>query len=254
MPGSRAASGPGTRPELAAAEEHLWRSLGAAPVQRRVLLPRLRSEVRVQEVGAGPPVLFVHGGSTCGTSWADLAIRLPTRRCLLVDRPGTGLSDPLRDPVRDLGDLAALGDALGPDLLDALALTSADVVATSFGGYFALRGALAAPERIGRLAILGWTAGSPVGRLPPVMRAGTAPVLGELLARAPAGTRTVRSIFRGIGLGQALDEGQISDEAIAAYTALLRRTHAWRSWRAPGTRSGWTTLTVRPALSRPSCR
>jgi pimeloyl-ACP methyl ester carboxylesterase len=111
---------------------------------------------------------------------------------------------------------------LVPDIVDALGLTSADVVATSFGGYFALRGVLAAPQRVRRIAVLGWTAGAPVGRLPPMMRAGTAPVLGELLARAPAGTRTVRSIFRGIGLGRALDEGRISDEAIDAYAALLR--------------------------------
>jgi len=206
------------------AERRLWDSLGVVPAERRVRLDRLGCMVRVQELGAGPPVLFLHGGSTCGTSWADLAIRLPGYRCLLVDRPGTGLSDPLRDPVRDIASLAALADALVPDILDALELTSADVVATSFGGYFALRAALTAPARVGRMVILGWTAGAPVGRLPPMMRAGTAPVLGELLARAPSGTRTVRSIFRGIGLGRALDEGRISDEAVAAYAALLRYT------------------------------
>ena len=58
-------------------EGALWSSLGVAPSERRVRLPRLGREVRVQELGTGPPVLFVHGGSTCGTSWADLAVRLP---------------------------------------------------------------------------------------------------------------------------------------------------------------------------------
>jgi pimeloyl-ACP methyl ester carboxylesterase len=130
MPADVARRGPpadtGVHPGFAETETRLRRSLGAAPVQRRVTLPRLGSVVRVQEVGAGPPVLFVHGGSTCGTSWADLAVRLPDRRCLLVDRPRTGLSEPLRDPIRDLDDLAALGDVLVPDILDALGLTSAD--------------------------------------------------------------------------------------------------------------------------------
>jgi 4,5:9,10-diseco-3-hydroxy-5,9,17-trioxoandrosta-1(10),2-diene-4-oate hydrolase len=220
--------------EFAAAEARLWRTLHVAPVQRRVNLPRLGSAIRIQELGAGPPVLFLHGGSTCGTSWADLAIRLPGFRCLLVDRPGTGLSDPLRDTVRNLDELAALADTLVPDILDALDLASASIVATSFGGYFALRAALTAPERVGRLVIVGWTAGAPVGGLPPMMRAGTAPVLGEVLARIPTGTRTVRSIFRGIGLGRALDEGRISDEAIAAYAALLRHTPTLRNDLALG--------------------
>jgi pimeloyl-ACP methyl ester carboxylesterase len=216
------------------AERRLWDSLGVVPTEHRVRLDRLACDVRVQELGAGPPVLFLHGGSTCGTSWADLAIRLPGYRCLLVDRPGTGLSDPLRATVRNLDDLAALADVLVPDILDALELASASLVATSFGGYFALRAALTAPERAARMVILGWTAGAPVGRLPPMMRAGTAPVLGELLARLPAGTRTVRSIFRGIGLGRALDEGRISDEAIAAYAALLRHTSTLRNDLALG--------------------
>jgi 2-hydroxy-6-oxonona-2,4-dienedioate hydrolase len=216
------------------AEADLWSSLGVAPSERRVRLRRIGSEIRVQDLGAGRPVLFLPGGSTCGTSWVDLAIRLQGHRCLLVDRPGTGLSDPLRNPVRDLDGLAALGDVLVPDILDALELGSADIVATSFGGYFALRAALAAPTRVGRIAILGWTAGAPVGRLPPMMRLGTAPVLGGLLARAPAGTRTVRSILRGIGLGRALDEGRISDEAIDAYAALLRHTPTLRNDLALG--------------------
>ena len=215
---------PGAHPEYAASEQRLWRSLHAEPVEHRVSLPRLGTTARVQELGAGPPVLFLHGGSTSGTSWADLAIRLPGFRCLLVDRPGTGLSDPLAHRVGDLDGLTALGDVLVQDLLDALELASASIVATSFGGYFALRAALAVPERVGRMAFLGWTAGSPVGRLPPMMRAGTAPLLGELFARLPAGTRTVRSIFRGIGLSRALDAGRISDEAVAAYAALLRHT------------------------------
>jgi pimeloyl-ACP methyl ester carboxylesterase len=232
--GPSAATRAGADPNLAAAEERLWHSLHAAPVPRRVNLPRLGSAIRVQELGAGPPVLFLHGGSTCGTSWADLAIRLSGFRCLLVDRPGTGCSSPLRDTVRSLDDLAALADVLVADILDALGLDSAAVVATSFGGYFALRAALAVPERIRRMAILGWTAGAPVGRLPPMMRAGTAPVLGELLAWLPAGDRTVRSIFRGIGLGRALDEGRISDEAIVAYATLLRRSPTLRNDLALG--------------------
>lgn len=42
-----------------AAEEHLWSSLGVAPRERRVRLPHIGTEVRVQELGTGRPALFM---------------------------------------------------------------------------------------------------------------------------------------------------------------------------------------------------
>ena len=110
-----------------AAERQLWSSLGIAPRERRVRLPQIGTEVRVQELGTGRPVLFVHGASTCGTSWADLAVRLPDMHCLLLDRPGTGLSDPLDPPIRGVADLVAMGDTLVSDVLDGLGFPSADL-------------------------------------------------------------------------------------------------------------------------------
>ncbi len=211
-------------PRYRAAEGRLWRSLGIEPAERWIDLPGVGGAVRVQEIGAGPPSLFVHGGSTAGTSWADLAAALPERRCLLLDRPGTGLSDRLAADIRDVADLQSAADRLIPDVLDGLALSAVDVVATSFGGWFALRAALAAPERINRLVLFGWSAGSPVGRLPLMLRLGVAPVVGELIGRLPVTTAAVRAIFRGIGSGPAIDDGRITPEAIDAYAALLRWT------------------------------
>ena len=69
------------------AERRLWGSLGVSVKEQRVRLGHVGATVRVQELGSGPPVLFVHGGSTCGTSWADLVARLDGFRCLLLDRP-----------------------------------------------------------------------------------------------------------------------------------------------------------------------
>ena len=199
------------------------------PVERRVRLPRAGIDVRVQELGDGPPVLFIHGASNSGTSWASLASRLPGFRCLLLDRPGCGLSDPLRTRIRGIDDLASLGDDLVADVLDGLGLDAAAVAANSFGGYFALRGALAHPERVGRIVILGWTAGAPLGKMPGLMRLASTPPLGSLLSRLPAGERTVRSMFRSIGLAGALDAGRVSGEAIAAYAALLNNTDSMRN-------------------------
>ena len=70
------------------AERNLWESVGAQPTERHVKLDRTGTTVRLQEVGDGPPVVFVHGASNAGTSWASLAARLDDFRCILVDRPG----------------------------------------------------------------------------------------------------------------------------------------------------------------------
>jgi len=59
-----------------AAELRLWESVGVTPSERRVRLDRYGTTVRIQEVGEGPTVLFVHGGSNAGASWAPLIARL----------------------------------------------------------------------------------------------------------------------------------------------------------------------------------
>jgi 2-hydroxy-6-oxonona-2,4-dienedioate hydrolase len=216
------------------AEARLWQSLGVAPVERWLTLASSGVRVRVQEVGDGPPAVFVHGGSTSGTSWADLVAALPGIRCVVVDRPGTGLSEPLPAPIRRIDELRELADRFVPDVLDALGLAQADLVATSFGGYFALRAALVRPDRIGRLVLLGWTAGAPVRRLPVMLRLGVTPVVGDLIARIPPNRRAVEAIFRGIGSGAAVADGRISREAIDAFVALLRWTPTLRHDRALG--------------------
>ena len=211
------------------AEVRLWSSLGVAPDELRVPLAHAGSDVRVQVCGVGEPVVFLHGASTSGSSWADLVAALPDVRSYVVDRPGTGLSDALGRPVRRVEDLVELADHLLPDLLDGLGLATASVVATSFGGYLALRGTLAVPHRVRRLVLFGWPTGAPLGRMPLAMRLGAVPGLGAVMARMPVNDRAVRTMFRGIGLRQAMDAGRVSPEAIAAYAALLNHTPTLRN-------------------------
>jgi 2-hydroxy-6-oxonona-2,4-dienedioate hydrolase len=216
------------------AERALWDSLGVRPKESSLRLATLDTDVRVVEFGIGPPILFIHGGSTCGTSWAELAAALPEFRCILVDRPGTGLSPPFPRPIDRLEVLEDVADLLIEDVLVALGLHAAAVVATSFGGWFALRAALATPERLRRLVMFGWSAGAPVDRLPVMLRLGVMPRVGGILDRMPVNDRAVRAIFRGIGSGPALDDGRISAEALSAYGALLRWTPTLRNDRSLG--------------------
>ena len=103
------------------AEGRLWHSVGVVPQERRVQL-RTGENVRVQETGDGPPVLFVHGASNAGTSWMSLMAALHGFRCIALDRPGCGLSDPIAGgPLHDIDAVESYADALLSDVLDALA-------------------------------------------------------------------------------------------------------------------------------------
>lgn len=191
----------------------MWSSVGLAPSERVV------AGMRVQEVGAGPPVVFVHGASNSGVSWATLVRDVaPSFRCIVVDRPGCGLSPKLSSRFDDVAGLRGFAAMFVAGLLDGLGLGRAHVVATSFGGLLALHSAAATPERVDRMALFGWSVGAPTRALPLVMRVASVPVLGRLMARLPVNERMVRPMLKRMGVADP------SDDVVACFTALLRHT------------------------------
>lgn len=204
-------------------EQRLWESLGVRPVERRVRLEQNGLTVRIQELGEGPPVLFVSGVTTSGSSWSQLAARMKGLRCLLLDRPGTGLSErPKRNRIRR----ARLADSLVADVLDGLGLGSAHVVGTSLGGFMTLRSAAAHPDRISRMVQFGW----PVGASRP--HVSTFLAMTPILVRMLSGRfddATARRMFRAIGEGPSVDAGRIMQEEWDCYVALVRHTRTVRN-------------------------
>lgn len=90
---------------------------------------RAGNEVRIQEVGDGRPVIFVHGAPVASSSWVLLADALREEfRCILVDRPGCGLSDPLPNRPRNHVPVPAMGGKVSQD--DAQPARSADTSLT----------------------------------------------------------------------------------------------------------------------------
>lgn len=211
------------------AERRLWESLGLFPTEQRVHLEHSGVTIRVQEVGEGPAVVFVHGASNSGASWAPLVARVEGFRCVIMDRPGAGLSAPPTTVFDDAESLVTFADTLVIDVLDAMGLDSAHLVATSFGGYAALRAAAAYPHRIRRMVEFGWTVGAPLARLPALMRVASIPAVGRLMTTLPVNERVVRAMFRRIGLRQALEAGRVAQEVIDCYLALLRYTDTMRN-------------------------
>jgi pimeloyl-ACP methyl ester carboxylesterase len=205
-------------------EHRLWHKLGVHAVERRVRLAS-GGEVRVQETGTGPPLVFIHGASVAGTSWCHLAAALDGVRCILVDRPGCGLSDPIvGGPLRTISAVEEYADLLLTELLDALELDCASVAATSYGGLFAFRGAAACPERVVRMIEYSWLMGAPSESTPVSARLAALPGMQALVTRVPVTRRMVERALRQFGLGRAIDSGAFDDDMIDWAHALLRHT------------------------------
>lgn len=205
------------------AERQLWSRLGADPREHRIDVRRDGVGVRVQEVGAGPPVLFLHGGPNAGSTWAHLAAALLHRRCLLLDRPGTGLSDPLPHPVRP-ETLAAELSAVVLGVLDALDVDAVDIVASSFGGWLALQTAHRAPERVRRMVQFGCPALLEGSRVPAFMLLGTRPGVRQLVAALPPTAASARWMLRQIGHGRTIDGDRLPEGLLEWRLALERHT------------------------------
>lgn len=146
-----------SRPTLQDHRLPLFQAYGT-PLSPRTLTDRQgRSLYHLESRPDGDPVILVHGGGSCAVEWAPLLRELESaRRWVLVDRPGHGYCYRLDYTGLDFR-RAAVEYML--DLLDALGVQRARIVANSMGGYFSLCLALAHPERVDRLVLLGAPAG-----------------------------------------------------------------------------------------------
>jgi pimeloyl-ACP methyl ester carboxylesterase len=126
---------------------------GTVARRHDVLLAGVNLRTSVLEAGAGEPLLLLHGGGSSAIIFEPLLSRLQNRFHLYVpDRPGCGLTDgcnyqdvPLREHSRDFVKA----------VLDSFGITKVTLLGSSVGGYFSLVFALAYPERVNKLILLG---------------------------------------------------------------------------------------------------
>ncbi len=176
--------------------------LDALPVRRRHIDTRRGHRVHVVETGEGQPAIFLHGTNTFAASFAEVMHQLEGVHAMAVDRPGRGLTDPVPAPRARFR--AAAVECLD-DVLDALEIDSASFIGQSGGGIWTLWYALARPERVRSIVLLGSVPLLPGTRCPAPLRVMATPGLGALLARAVRPTRrTLVRLLSSVGEGETI--------------------------------------------------
>src|SRR2546430_2328216 len=170
------------------------------------------TSLRYIDEGRGPPIVFLHGLGASMYAWRkNLApVAAAGYRVIAFDNRGFGFSGKPATGY-DNASYARLTVAL----LDALHLPDAVLIGHSMGGAIAAEVAIAHPERVRGLVLIG-SAGLGA-REPPLFRVGRWPLVGPLLFA-----------FRGRGLTERLlkatyaDPRQVSDADVDQYYAPVR--------------------------------
>jgi len=210
------------------AERALWKHHGLEPTERFVDLDSPPVRIRVLEVGSGEPILFIHGGVWPGAAFASLVRELSGFRCLMLDRPGCGMSSALdytRYPYKSVIAQAMTG------VLDALGVDRGHVVGQEVGAAWTLALATAHPDRVERVVLTG---AAPLLReqsVPTFLRVLASPI-GALIVRLPQSRGQARSILRQDGHGASVEAGRIPDAYLDWHVALMRETKTMRNERA----------------------
>ena len=164
------------------------RVLAGTSVRSRSVETPAAGRVHLLETGTGDPAVVLHGTGNSAGFLLPLLDQLHGVQATAPDLPGVGLSDPVDLPRAGYREAAV---AWLDGLLDTLELPSAALVGHSGGGVWALWYALAHPDRVRRLVLLGPPA-LPGTRCPLPLRLATTPGMGALVSRlAPPSPKAV---------------------------------------------------------------
>ena len=189
----------------------------------------------VEDAGAGPPALFVHGMGLDQRMWQPQVgpVVAAGRRAITYDLRGHGRSGVPESGYR-VADFAA--EALG--LMDALDLQRADIVGLSLGGSVVAQLAVRYPERVRSVTIIGSMASGYPAMTEFIRAGGTAALVVE--------GRLDLATYRERRLEASLDAPTLADPAVGGFvrrillealrtTAVLTETTAERieGWPSP---------------------
>ncbi len=197
-------------------------------------------QIHYLEMGEGPPTVLIHGGGSHSSEWYSILKPLSEHFHLyVVDRPGCGLSGNFDYSGVDFRTHAT---EFVKNFLDAIGLEKVTLIGNSIGGYFSICFALACPQRVEKLLLIGAPAGI-CRRVPGVLRALGTRGLNQILLRTLArpSVKGAKSIFKQILIARPEQQPEIfythSRDSMAlvggmkAFSNLLQRLLDLRGWR-----------------------
>jgi pimeloyl-ACP methyl ester carboxylesterase len=220
-------------------EAKVWDHWGLEPQERFLEVGSPPGRVRVQEAGSGPPVLFVHGTGGYGPYWAPLVAGLGGYRCLVVDRPGWGGSDPVDYSQSGYRDFVA---DLMVDVLDGLGVDRVHSVGASIGDTWALALATKHADRVRSVTLLGSGPLADEVKIPPGIKLLRSP-LGALMSKVRWREKMETGQARQSGHGPSLDDGRMP-QVFVDWKVEMTNNWDWRvnereMVRAITGRGGW---------------
>ena len=174
-------------------------------------------QIAYVERGEGDAALFLHGAPLNGFQWRGAMERLSAhRRCIAPDFMGLGYSRVPEHQSLTADAQAAMLVAL----LDALAISKADIVASDSGGMVAQLLVARHPERVRTLLLTNCDTepNSPPPKVKPIIELARAGTLADSTAQWLTDKALARSTF---GAAVFRDPSRFADETIEAYVAPL---------------------------------
>jgi pimeloyl-ACP methyl ester carboxylesterase len=220
------------------------RVLGGSSAQSRYVDVGPGRRVHAIEAGDGLPLVLLHGSGPTALLFLPLLERLTGVRAIAVDRPGFGLSDASERSPETYR--AAAIDSL-TKILDGLGLAETALLGNSMGGTWALWYALAHPERVTRLVLLGAPPLLTGTRVPPPMLAVATPTVGRPPQMPPPSRETVVQSMGVMGEADTIvDYPEQIEALVAAGSDQLAAGASLAELRAAIAPTGWQpTLALR---------
>lgn len=205
-------------------EARFSNNLSLEPVDYNVYVSDLQIWIRVQVIGKGSPILFLHGSLSSGSIFYPIFPCLSEYSCIAIDRFGCGLSTEINIDVFSKKNFEAIGSAMVKSVCDFFKYKSLDVVASSFGGYLVLLSALSRLKQVNKIILLGCPALIEGMKVPFFMKAISSRAGKWLLPKIPNNRISIRNIMKQLGHGHALKKGLVSDHFVAWYASLFNDT------------------------------
>lgn len=206
------------------AEQKLFAEYDVDVQEHLVDLPDLSATTRVLELGSGDPLIFIHGSPNTAASWISLAANLTNRRCLLIERPGAGLSTPVKRWKNHKVDSAYVVKSV----VEHFDLEKVDLVGSSFSGFYSYNFAMAHPDCVNKLVITGSPGGPQILGLPKILRILSLPIPSFAAKKAlRVDTDGAKKMYGDIGHQESIDSGAIPEFVFEWYSALTCNTNTF---------------------------